>query len=230
MERLLAAHPDFALAGAAELWLARGELAAGRYTEAARRFAAIERAAPTGDAAREAKKGRADAALAAGRPLEARRLYRALADDSPTGAEMARAGIAAADRALARSALFFGALLYLAAFLALAARTAAGRLARAPFELKVYLPVAALFAAAACARGGAIAVATSSIAAGGALIIWTAAAAGVVRLERAPLHPAARAGHAAAIALAALALFYAALHATGLVDVVVETLRYGPDR
>ncbi|HEX8950518.1 MAG TPA: hypothetical protein VF945_01675, partial [Polyangia bacterium] len=50
------------------------------------------------------------------------------------------------------------------------------------------------------------------------------------RLDRGPLSAAARAGRVAAVVLAVVALMFLAVHATGLTDIVVETLRAGPER
>jgi len=231
MEKLLAAHPDFALAEQARLWLARAALRERRFDEAARRFAEVAARAPSSEAGREARKGMADAALAAGHRREARRLYLALAADVDRAtAEAGRLGAREAERALVAYGFFVAALAYLALFLAACAWQARRRLAHAPFELKFYLPVAALFVLAAATENRAIGVATAAIAAGGALVVWFGGAATAARLARGPLPVVARLLRAAATALAVGAVAFATVHATSLADLVVETMRNGPDK
>ena len=234
MERLLAAHPAFPLADRGRLWLARGELSAGRAADAMRRFEALERrtGSATADAAlwREARLGHADAALAAGHPLRARALYRTLVDGDRAADLAARAGLAETTRALVRWSVFAASLAWLALYLGVCAWQARGGLLRLPVELTFYAPVALLFVAAAATENRAIAVATSAIALGGGALIWLHGAATVRRLTRGPLSLAARIARAAATLVTVAALAFAAIHGAGLTDLVVETLKNGPAR
>jgi hypothetical protein len=204
----------------------------------------LERRATDGEAWAEARKGRADAARVAGRQLAARALYRSLlaAPGDPGGpprgrvptevAAAARSGIAAATVALGRLALFALSLGYLAGYLGLmlsAARPIGWR--RLPLELRFYLPVAALFVAAALTESRAVAWATGIIAGGGALIVLASALAGLAPRPAQRRFPTARRlVHALATALAVLALTYAAIYQAHLADFVLETLRHGPER
>lgn len=230
MERLVAEHPDFPLADDGRLWLARSDLEDGHFESAMARFEEVERhAAP--EAARSARKGRADAVLAAGHPLLARALYRSLLDGDRASAEAARAGLAATTAALVGLALFAISLAYLALFLGACAWQARRGLAGPlPVELKFFLPVAALFLLAAARANRPIFVATAAIALGGAAVIWLGGAATIGRLGRGPLSSSGRLGRALATGMAVAAISYAAVHLTCLTDVVVETLRHGPDR
>lgn len=230
MERLLVEHPDFALASEARIWLARGALTAGRFDEAERRYADVEARAPGTAAALEARKGRADAALSGGHPLRARAIYESLLGEPRAFADAGRVGIAACDQAIARAAAMWAALAYLLGFLAASAVAGRRTLARLPFELKFYLPIALLFVAAAATEHRAVAVATFAIAAGGALVVWLGGAATASRLARGPLSRGRRLARASATALAVLALGYCAIESTHLTDFVVETVRHGPDR
>jgi TolA-binding protein len=231
MEKLIASHPDFPLADEARLWLARGDLAAGRFEEAARRYRAIEERAPNSPAALQARKGRADAELAAGHPLDARKLYQALATDGDRPiAEAARVGIDETSRAVGRLVTEGLTGLYLIFFLAACGWQGRKHLRRVPFELKFYLPVAALFVLAGATENRAIAFATGGIAVGGAIVVWLGGAATAARIARGPISLLQRSIRAGATALAVGALVYGAVFVTHLTDLVVETLRNGPDR
>lgn len=99
-----------------------------------------------------------------------------------------------------------------------------------PLELLYYLPVALLFVAAALTENRAIGLATSAIAVGGAIVVWLTSLGLSARLASGPLSPLQRAGRIAAVTLAVVALMFLAVQATGLTDVVLETLRTGPER
>ena len=230
MERLVAAHPGFPLADEGRLWLARADLEAGRFEEAMVRFEAIERHAGA-KAIRDARKGRADAALAAGHRLLARDLYRSLLEGDRDLGGSARAGLAAASTAIAEFALFVAALIYLAGFFGACAWQARGGLGVAPpAELKFFLPVALLFLVAGLRATRPIFLATTAIASAGAVVIWLGGVATIRRLDGGPLSIGARSWRALATAIAVLAITYSAIHVTRLTDVVLETLRHGPDR
>ena len=234
MERLLAAHPDFALADRARRWLAENALQAGDPATAERHYRDVEERSPGMAASREAALGRAAALLAQGRPFAARHLYQTLlhAPEPATRAAAGR-GLATTEQQLLRQAGFFVALLYLLGYLGVQLWTARGGLWPLPLELKFYLPVAVLFLLAALPARDSVLPALALIAGGGALLTWLAGSAS----RRALLQGATRTItlrsatlRLATMAFAILALAYAALHATHLVDFLIETLRYGPDR
>ena len=262
MERVVAEHPDFALADRALLWLATIEARDGQLAAAESRFAELERRFPGSESAALAHRGRADARLAAGHPREARALYRELLEPPtpwPAVFEGARAGEHAAGRAIRRELAFFGCLLWLAGYLGVLMRVGRGGPEAAPAgvaqaatapatlvpvvvkapgggwgrmgpELGYYLPVAGLFVMAAATESRPIALATASIAAGGGLIAWACGGAAERLAARGRLGRTALAGLGAATLVSVLALGFAALHKTQLVDFVVETVRTGPDR
>lgn len=234
MERLIAAHPDFAHADRARLWLAESALQADDPAAAERHYREVEEHAPSTATAHEATLGRAAALLAQGRPLAARDLYQALlrAPESTTRAAAGR-GLDTAEQQLLRQAGFIAALLYLLGYLGAQLWTARGGLWPLPLELKFYLPVAGLFLLAALSARDSVLPALALIACGGALVTWLAGAAGRRALSQGTNRTSTVRGAAlrlVAMALAILALAYAALHATHLVDFLIETLRYGPDR
>jgi hypothetical protein len=90
-----------------------------------------------------------------------------------------------------------------------------------PIEIVYYLPVAALFVAAAATEHGSIARATALLAIGGAALVFFVA-------QHPP--PRRRTLHVAALGLAITALFTFAVRTQGLTDLVLETLRNGAER
>jgi hypothetical protein len=233
MERLLAAHPDFALADRALYWLGARYLEAHREPDGVARLLELERRFPSSEWAPRAKKARAELLLKQRHPLEARRLFAELAaSSSPMVRAAGREGLGDVRAALVRGALAAAALAYLVAFalLHLVRLGGMGRLRQVPTEVLYYLPVAALFVVAGATENAAIGWATAAIAVGGAAVIWLGAALTARRLERGPVPTVGRLARSAATALAVLAVAYLAVQSTGLTDLVVETLRAGPER
>jgi len=237
MGALLGAHPDFALADRGLLWLGTLAARAGESAEAEDRFLEVERRFPGSEAAALAHKGRADARLAAGHPLQARALYRELLLGDAArprfavAEEGARLGLEACRRAVRRLLLFAAALAYLSAYLV------AGLLLARPLrpvrlgpELAYYLPIAGLFVVAALRETRAIALAVSLIAGGGAVITFVATRAAARRLERGRPPPLGWPLFVAATVLAVVAGMLAAVHQAELTDLVIETVRAGPER
>jgi TolA-binding protein len=235
MEKLLAAHPDFALADRALYWLGQTLAGERRYADADARLREVEQRFPSSEWARRAAKARGDLMLARGKPFEARRIFaelraRAAANDPLTRAA-ADEGIANARTAIRRAVEFVLAVVYLAGYalyhlLALARR----KRWRVPTELVYYLPIAALFVAAAATEARSIGLATFGIAAGGGVIVWLSSALAAARLDERPMRAGERALRVAGAALAVLAVMVVAVQTTGLTDLVVETLRSGPER
>jgi TolA-binding protein len=234
MERLIAAHPGFALAARALLWLGENALQAGEHDTAERHYRDVQERWPGTAVAREAALGQATTSLAAGRPLKARRLYQTLLS-TPESAVRAAAsrGLTTAEHQLARQIGFFVALFYFFGYLGAQLWIARGGLWPLPLEFKFYLPVAVLFVLASLSARDSVLPALALIAGGGALVTWFAGAASRRALRQgASRTTALRSAVLRLIAtvLAVLGLVYAALHATNLVDFLIETLRYGPER
>lgn len=229
MERLLAAHPDFARADRATLWLAEAAAQDERWDEADRRYLEVMRRWPGKPAAAEAAEGHATALLGRGDVLAARRAWAALAaSPDPTVAAAGARGLDLTRRALGRLALFFAALAYVVGYIALQAWRAGRALGRAPLELRFFVPVAVVFVLASLGAQREATAALAITAVGGALVIWTGAAALRRRLTEAGR--VRRLVHGLGAALAVAAVFYCALHTAALTDFVVETLRAGPER
>lgn len=229
MESLLSRHPDFALADRALFWLGQRYGAAGQLDQAQATYRRLEQRFPKSVWARRAQGARADLLLARGHPFAARALYRELASaPDPMIRAAGQEGLEASLRWLVRALLAALAAAYLLAYVARSLRGL--RAAPAPLELLYYAPVALVFVLAAATEDRAIGWATAILAVGGAALCWLSAAATAVRLERGPLDLKERVARALALTLAILAMSYLAVLVTGLLDLVLETLRAGPDR
>jgi tetratricopeptide (TPR) repeat protein len=232
MEKLLAEHPGFALADRALYWLGATWLDERRPDLAVRNFLAVEERFPNGEWAARAKKARADLLLRTGHPLEARRLYDQLGTSSDLLARAAgREGVAQVRSSIRRAIVWWLAVAYVIAFLLLHARTLARlRAWRVPTELWFYLPVAGLFVIAGVTENLSILIATGTIAVGGGLIVWASCGVTAAELDRGTLTLRTRLGRVAAAAAAVLCVMYVAVQSTGLTDLMIETLRSGPER
>jgi len=233
MEKLIAEHPDFALADRALYWLGATLAAERRDGEAEARFREAERRFPSSEWAGRAKKARGDLALKGGHPLEAQRIFAELhaSAGDPLTRAAAQEGLTGARTAVRRLVEMALALALLAAYLgyhvvALARR----KWRRVPGEALYYAPVAALFVLAAATENRAIGWATFGIAAGGGAIVWLSSALSAARFAEGPMRPTERTLRIAASALAVCAVVLIAVQATGLTDLVIETLRWGPER
>jgi TolA-binding protein len=233
MKALLDRYPDFALADRALYWLGTAYVEQQREPEALARFTELERRFPRTEWAARSKKARGDLALRDGHPFQARAIYEELGQ---SGDLLARAaaeeGRTAVKSAVRRTILLWITIAYLVVFLAIHA-LALRRLKparRVPTEILFYLPVALLFSLAALTEAGAIAAATAAIAAGGAVVVWLTSLANAARLARAPIPLLSRLTRACALAGAIFSVMYIAIQTTGLTDLVVETLRSGPER
>jgi TolA-binding protein len=238
MEALLAKHPRFSLADRALYWLATGYVAAGRRADAERALRTLEERFPSSEYAPRGKRLRGDLLLGSGQPLAARALYAELATHAdPTVRAAGEEGLREVRRWLIRWSLFVVGVVYVIAFfvveLALlrrARRRHPGARGRTPTELLFYAPLAALFALAAATEHRAIGIATAVIALGGAGLVWLTGARTTAALAAGAVPARARLGRAVAIGVAALAVAYCAIQATGLTDLVLETLCSGPER
>ncbi len=233
MAALLQKYPTFALADRALYWLGQRLAEERHWSEAEARFAEVERRFPSSEWAPRAKKARADIILSRGHPFVARVLYRELlASPDPLARSAGQEGMSDSASWIARAIFVVVCIVYLVGFAVAHLRLVRprARLRRVPLELAYYVPVAALFVAAALTENRAIGIATSGIAIGGAALVWVTSLAFAARLELGPMSVAARAGRAAAVAVAVVALMFLAVQATGLTDIVLETIRSGPER
>jgi outer membrane protein assembly factor BamD (BamD/ComL family) len=231
MEALVQKWPDFALADRALFWIGQRLAEERRWSDALARFAEVERRFPSSEWALRAKKARADILLTRGHPFAARALDRELlASSDPVARSAGREGLADSVSWIARACFVFVCIAYLVAFVFFHLRWARRQRRRVPLELLYYLPVAAVFVAAALTENRLIGLATVGIAVGGALLVWLTSLAFAARLEAGPMSLRARAGRAASIFFAVVALTFLAVQATGLTDIVIETFRSGPER
>jgi hypothetical protein len=221
---LLERHPGFPLADQARFRLATLHLEARRWPDALRALDALAASAAAAELANAAEKLRGDVLLAAGDRTGARAAYgRALGGPGPA-ADDARSSLRQLDTRVRRGRLALGAglLLALYAFASAFALWRARVRPLVPPELRFYLPVAVVLVGAAATENPAIGGATGIIAATGALVTFLAA-------QPAPgVSP--RALRLAGGVLAVAAGAYLAIHTQGLTDLLLETLRFGPER
>jgi Tetratricopeptide repeat len=231
MEQLLQAHPEFALTDRALFWLASRLVEAGRERDGVERYLELERRFPSSEWARRSLKARADLLLSHGSTREARGIYLALSRSTdPIARAGGTEGLRAVGTSRLRRALVIASLVYLALFLGFHLFVGRRQLWPLPAELLYYLPVAGLFTAAAATENTLIGWATGGMAAGGALVTWSAAASTGARLVRGRIGGVQRLLGAAALALAVLAVAFVAVQWSGLTDLVLETMRNGPER
>jgi TolA-binding protein len=233
MERLLVEHPDFALADRALYWLGQSYAQARDERRARERFAEAERRFPASEWAQRAKKARADLLLGRGHVFAARALYQALLQSGdPLARSAGVEGLADSVSWILRAVGAVVASAYLLAFLTLQLRVVRPRrrLLRVPLELVYYGPVAVLFVAAALTENRLVGWATTIIAVGGGLLVWLTAASHAAQLERGPMRVSERLWRSLGVVAAVIALMFLAVQATGLTDLLLETLRSGPER
>ena len=233
MAQLVDGHPDFALSDRALYWLGATLVEQRRPDEGLARFLEVERRFPDSEWSSRAKKARGDLALRRHQYSEARAIYQELARKPDLISRAAsKEGLANVGTSEGRGLALVLSLAYLALFLGAhlwALRRITPRL-RMPVELLFYLPVAALFTLAGLTENSSIALATAGIAVGGALVVWTSGVVTDARLAESPLPLRARLGRICATGAAVLCVAYVAIQATGLTDLVFETIRNGPDR
>jgi len=235
VEMILVDYPDWVGAPGAVLWLGRAQQREGNLDSATQRYREVTERWPEAHEAFDAYRGAGDVALLQGRLDDAERFFGAMsAGDDVT---KARAIEAALDRlAQERSR----ALLYLLSFIALAvvvllfvgslrhaagSWTAAGRTARRPpTEVLYFTPVALAILGFAFTGHEDIAPATAIILAGGLLISWLSGAALSIDRQRWRVLV-----HAAASAVGAISIVYIAVHRTRLIDLIIQTVRMGPE-
>lgn len=241
---LLAEHPSWSGVPRVLLWIAGVHQRAGRLDEA---FAYYQRAADAAAATADADehrfaayRGAGDVEAARGRFEAAARYYRMMPTAGDPGLTRARDDLLAAltrDRLRARiHDIAWAVLLAVALLLVVSLRHGAGswrdawRIVRVPpIEVIFMLPIAAVLVAASLTAHYAIFPAVIIICVGGVAVTWLSGAglaAAAVMGRRTRLRALV---HAGAAALAVIALCYAAIHHNRLIDMIIETVRFGPD-
>ncbi len=217
----LVEHPGFPLATRGQLWLARAAEQAGDLDEALRRY---ELAADGSDGlAARALYGKARLLLKRGRLREAEAAYEALARFSdPVSLRERTQGRSALRSARIRRGLRIASLAVLILFLLTQLRGFRWR--PIPIEVRFLAPIAALFVLAGAFQQRASARAIALIAVGGLAITWLSAGR-----ARGSMAMTERLVRALAAALAVAALSYLAVVENRLGEVVLETLRSGPE-
>ncbi len=239
LDRRARALADAAWPGAPEaaLWHAEWLRRARRFAEAEARFAAIAGRWPGSPHAIEALRGAAGNALDARDWTRAEELARRLPaiepadrvmreellDAAASGRRRAR-WYAIAWIAVAAAALGLG-----ASFAEALRRTPAPRRVRPPLELLFLAPVAAVLVGVALTTHQTIAPAVLTVSLGGLVLAGLSGA--TLDLLRAAGRPLRRRAvlHATLCVAAAIALLYIALMRDDLLDLVIETVRFGPE-
>ena len=237
-EALLREFPGWVGAPSVALWLAEVDLRAGRFESAMRRYAAVAERYPDSEARFDALLGAGDAALRLGRTGEAEGFYRMLEPaGDPSRETLKREALGQLEQARGRQRLaWFAGILALAGVLALAgslalatrsARLAAGALWPPPTEVVYLAPVAAVLSAAAFTGYAGLGPAVTCISLAGIATAWLSGAGLAARPGRRAVAPLV---HALVAAIVVLGVTYMALLRFQLLDAVLETLRYGPER
>jgi TolA-binding protein len=242
VEKLLADDPRFPGAPRALTWLGNALQLEGRSDEALRRYREVSARWPRGEWTQRARRAEGDLLLQRRDWDGAERAYRSLLSDETdplreTAAAEALARLGSEHwRARGYTVSWLVLAAGLAAAFAAAWRAAGGpgrgarALARPPTEALYLLPVAGLFIGAGLTEHAALGHALETIAAGGVAIAWLSGAA-LEAVRRAGRRVSGtRAGaHALLAAAAVVALCYIALTRERLVDMLLETVKYGPD-
>ncbi len=242
MEQLVADNPDWIGTRRALLWLARAYDRAGDEKAAAGAFRRIAEAYPGSHEAFQSHLGLGDLAVRAGHFDQAEAHYRAIeVGDDPGRARAKEHALARLDTERVRADTYtmsFVAVglisLLLVGSLRHGARSwgAAGAAVRSvPSEVIYFAPVAVVLLGAAFTGHEQIAPATAIILVGGGCLTWLSGAGlAATRAVRGRVETWRALGHAAGVAVAVLAVVYIALHRTRLVDFIVETVKFGPER
>jgi hypothetical protein len=239
VERRARALADAAWPGAPEaaLWHAEWLRRSRRFAEAGARFAAIAARWPDSPHAIEALRGAAGSALDARDWARAEELARRLPAIEPADRVMREELLDGAARGRRHARWYaiawivvVGAASGLAGSLAEALyRTPRPRRIRPPLELLFLAPVAAVLVGVALTTHETIAPAVLILSAGGLVLAGLSGAA--LDLLRAGGRPLRRRAllHAGLCVVAVIALLYIALMRDDLLDLVIETVRFGPD-
>jgi hypothetical protein len=224
--------------GAAQtaLWLADWLRRAGRAGEAEARYTAVAARWPDAPQAALARVGAAGAALDAHAWARGRRLALALPHASPADQHVRDDLLAAAARGARLDRIHTAAWLLLVLSLVVLVGSLAEALRgrrvlrglRPPVEVVFLAPVAGVLVAVALTAHEAIAPAVARISAVGVVVAWLSGAAlERLRADRRPLRARA-ALHVGACFVAVVTSGYLALAHDGLLDLLVQTVRFGP--
>ena len=222
----------------AELWVAEWLRRHGDCKTAAARYTAVVERWPQSSQARLARRGGAGCALDIHAWDRAEELARALPGDSEDDRDVRAGLLTAAARGRFHERLYLAAWLGLAlAVLALLASLAEATLrggrrwpaARPPIEVLFLAPVAAVIVAVSFTAHRAIAPAVLRISLIGLALAWLSGSAlDLLRARSRPVRMRALA-HVAACAIGVVAIGYIAITRDGLLELLVETVRFGPD-
>jgi tetratricopeptide (TPR) repeat protein len=245
-EKLLLEHPDWRGAARVWAWSASVHERAGRWPQALSHYRRAINAVKAAPAASDevlftAYRGAGDAELALGRLAAAERYYRLLPARGDTSRALSQAdALQALAQARWRRHWYDMALVVLALVvvsLLLSLRLSAGSAAmawqivrRPPTEVIFMMPIAAVLIAASLTAHYAIFPAVSIICLGGMAIAWLSGAAltaaAVTGTRRRRLRALL---HALAAVIAVIALCYIAIHRNRLIDLILDTVRFGPE-
>jgi tetratricopeptide (TPR) repeat protein len=241
METLVAEHPDFPLAPEAVYWIGTMYRQDGRRDEALVRFREVLERWPRSDVEPRARKAIGDV-LVERREFDAGEAqYRLLMGRGD--AALDAVGREALDRARlerwrwrAYLVSWLIALLFPIGMVVAARRAAGGwreagkALSRPPVEVWYLVPVVLLFVAAGMTENAALGHAIHLIAAGALIVTWLSGATLEAARARGPISVKRVLGHVAAAAAAVLAVCYIAVTRERLVDMLIETVRFGAER
>jgi len=235
-EQLLARFSDWSGAHQVRLWMAGVAQRSGSPARAARLYDAVLESSVDGDVRFEAGLRAATLAVERGAYDRAEELLGNLPESTNPGREAARLdALGSLDRARTRAGvnsfalvlLFAGPLLLIASLRHGAGSwgAAARQIARPPTEAIYLAPLAAIFAVVALTGHHEVARAVITIAVAGVLVAWLS---GVGLRASAPTRwrPIA---HAFTAGITVIAACYVAVHAGDLVDLIISTVRLGPD-
>ncbi|HEY0482337.1 MAG TPA: hypothetical protein VGD37_32675 [Kofleriaceae bacterium] len=224
----------------AALWLADWLRRSGRFAEAGARYAAIVSRWPALPEAREALRGGAGSAIDAHEWSRAEALASQLPAAEPADRIVRDDLLAAAARGRRRARWYAAAWLAIAgAFAALLGSFAEALLRsppgtrraalRPPSEVMFLAPVAAVLIGVAFTAHQLIAPAVTAISAGGVVLAWLSGATLEQLRARGRPHRLRGVVHAAVCLAGVAALAYVALTRDGLIDALIETVRFGPE-
>ncbi len=235
VEAILEGHPDWARASGAVLWLARVHQREGDLDRAAARYHEVTERWPEANEVFDAYRGGGDIALLRGRLADAERLFGGMkAGDDRTKARAVEAAFGRlADerqRALLQTLSFITLITITLLFIGSLRQAAgswprAGRMLRGPPTEAIYFaPVAFAMLLFAFTGHKDIAPATAIILVGGLLISWLSGAALSINRQRWRIL-----AHAGASTVGILSVVYIAVHRTRLIDLLIQTIRMGPE-
>jgi tetratricopeptide (TPR) repeat protein len=240
VEALLAEHPTWPGTPRALLWLAEIHRRAGRTAAALARYLQAARDWPDSEENAHAWRGAGDMAARLDRFDEALAYYHSMPVTVPAQQRSRDDALAALARDRWRARLYTAcfalvALVFLGLIASLRHATGSARaslraLARPPTEALYMLPIAALLLGVAFTGHEAIAPAVAIMCGGALALAWLSGAAlDHARARGVGRHRLRVLAHTAAVSLAVLALCYIAVQRGHLVDMLLETVRFGPE-